>query len=219
MKAPKPTYKRKKAGKTEKFAGFLKRVGSKKKADKIGLHSLTEDETNTQSVTQYPVDGHNAVTDHVRRESKVISLTVRLDEGTMAKTVKVYNKLNYWGFKGIELQYHGAGIAVGHCVISSLAKHIEKYQTAMDVTIELTYVYFVTTSVIKHKKAKKKKGKREAKSSKSKSKKSKKKYVRVKRGDTYWLYHQKTGASIASLRKWNKYPDRRIPIGVRVRIK
>lgn len=218
-KAVKPTYKRKKNGRTEYFAGYLKIVGSKKKADKIGLHSKTEDETNTQTVTQYPIEGHNAVTDHVRRESKTITLDVLLDEGTMAATDKLFAKINNWGFRGKLLSYRGASMYIDHCVISSLTKHGETYVSAMECTIELTYVYFVTTSVIKHKKSKKSKGKKTTKSGKTKTKSKKKVYRKVKRGDTYWLYHIQTGTSIANLRKWNKYPDRRIPIGVKVRVK
>lgn len=44
-------------------------------------------------------------------------------------------------------------------------------------------------------------------------------YHTTKKGDTYWDLSKKYGTSIAQLRKWNKYPDRSIPIGVKLRVK
>lgn len=44
-------------------------------------------------------------------------------------------------------------------------------------------------------------------------------YVVVKAGFTYWGLSKKYGTSIQQLRDWNKYPDRRIPIGVKLRVK
>ncbi|MCM3598718.1 LysM peptidoglycan-binding domain-containing protein [Metabacillus idriensis] len=44
-------------------------------------------------------------------------------------------------------------------------------------------------------------------------------YHKVKKGETYWLMNKKYGTSIAQLRTWNKYPDRKIPIGVKLRVK
>lgn len=41
----------------------------------------------------------------------------------------------------------------------------------------------------------------------------------VKKGDTYWGLSKKYGSTIAQLRSWNKYPDRQIPIGVKLRVK
>lgn len=217
----KATYTRKINGRTESFGGYLKIVGSNKTADKVGLHAITESETNTQEVSQYAIEApNNAITDHVRRTSKIINLTIRLDEGTMAKTDALYKKLQTWSRQGKEVEYRGASMHLDHCVMSNIGKSAEKYVSAMDLTIELTYVYFAKTSVITHKAAKKKKGKKVVKKPKKKAKKkSKAVYRRTKRGDTYWGFHMQVGTSIAQLRKWNKYPDRRIPIGVKLRIK
>lgn len=213
----KATYTRKVNGRTERFAGYIKLWGSNKTADKVGLHTISEAEANTQEVSQYPIQGHNTVADHVRRTSKIITLTIRLDEGTMSKTEAVYFKLQTWARQGKEVSYRGAAMHVENCVISNISKTVEKYASAIDLNLELTFIYLVRSSVIKHKKAKKKKGKKVAK--KPKKKKSKKVYKRTKRGDTYWGFHMQVGTSIAKLRKWNKYPDRRIPIGVKLRIK
>ncbi|KRN13469.1 hypothetical protein IV37_GL000191 [Fructilactobacillus fructivorans] len=44
-------------------------------------------------------------------------------------------------------------------------------------------------------------------------------YITVTRGMTYWWMWTKWGTAIQTLRNWNHYPDRFIPIGVRVRVK
>ncbi|WP_252895503.1 LysM peptidoglycan-binding domain-containing protein [Fructilactobacillus florum] len=43
-------------------------------------------------------------------------------------------------------------------------------------------------------------------------------WITVTRGMTYWWMWTKWGTSIQQLRDWNHYPDRFIPIGVRVRV-
>lgn len=44
-------------------------------------------------------------------------------------------------------------------------------------------------------------------------------YHLTRKGDTYWDLSRKYGTSIPQLRTWNKYPDRQIPIGVKLRVK
>jgi len=215
----KATYKKKKKGRTEYYGAYMHVFGKNKMADRIGLHALTEDESNTNTATQYPIEGHNAVTDHVRRESKVMTFSILIDEGTMAKSNKIYRKLNDWGFHGKLLVFKGATMYFQHVVITNLTKHGESLETGIECSLELTYVYFTKSSVIKKGSVKNNGKKGSGGSSGSTSPKKKGQYRTSKKGDSYWLYHQKTGASIANLRKWNKYPDRAIPIGVRVRIK
>ncbi|MFC6275600.1 LysM peptidoglycan-binding domain-containing protein [Levilactobacillus tangyuanensis] len=41
----------------------------------------------------------------------------------------------------------------------------------------------------------------------------------IKKGDTYWGYHMKFGTSIKKLRSWNGFPDRKLPIGKKIRVK
>ncbi|HJE00103.1 MULTISPECIES: phage baseplate protein [Levilactobacillus] len=51
---------------------------------------------------------------------------------------------------------------------------------------------------------------------KSTSTKSKKKYVIAKKGTTYWSVHVKTGVSLATIEKKNKYPATKIPVGAKI---
>ncbi|MFP7481249.1 LysM peptidoglycan-binding domain-containing protein [Weissella paramesenteroides] len=44
-------------------------------------------------------------------------------------------------------------------------------------------------------------------------------YVTVRPGNTYWGWWVKYGTPIQTLRNWNHWPDRRIPIGARARVK
>ena len=44
-------------------------------------------------------------------------------------------------------------------------------------------------------------------------------WVTVVAGNTYWGWWKQYGTPIQTLRNWNKWPDRRIPIGARARVK
>nr|WP_243676783.1 LysM domain-containing protein [Secundilactobacillus collinoides] len=54
---------------------------------------------------------------------------------------------------------------------------------------------------------------------KQKNSKSAVRTVTTKPGDTYYKFAQKYNVSVAQLRKWNKYADRSIPVGVKIRVK
>lgn len=213
----KPVYKRTRDGTTEFFGAYMHEYGKNKKSQRIGIHAKTEDDDSASEVTQYAIEKGEPITDHSRPSSKTITLSILIEEDTMAKANKVWVKLNKWRFDGTQVVFKGAVVYYKHLQIEDLTRHGEKYTSTIEATMSLKFVHFAKTSVIK-KKGKTSKGKR-AKTGGTKSEKTKKQYRTTKRGDTYWGYHQETGASIANLRKWNKYADRSIPIGVRVRVK
>ncbi|HEM2532857.1 TPA: LysM peptidoglycan-binding domain-containing protein, partial [Listeria monocytogenes] len=82
-----------------------------------------------------------------------------------------------------------------------------------EITVSLRDLRRASTPWVRKKK--KSSGKKQS----VKSKKSPGTYITVKKGDCYWKWWKRYGTSIAQLRKWNKWPDRRIPIGKRARVK
>lgn len=179
----------------------------------VFLMNSNESEANQNTVTQYPVAKGDPTTDHSARSSKTDSITAMLLGSNFQSQ---WNQLLSWNYSGSLLKYSGAGTAKwNQVVISELDRAYEQpLKNALNVTLTLTYVQIVAVQTTKKKKVAKK-GKKQP----AGKKKSTKKYVKVKSGDTYWGFWKKYGTSIATLEKWNKYPARRIPIGVKLRVK
>lgn len=173
----------------------------------ITIISITESENIDANVTQYPVENGSPLSDHSQRTGKGISISgMILDPGASDK----YKTLIAWQDKGVMLTYKGA-IYHGSLLLSGLSKSHEKYKNGFAVTISLTVIQKATTS---WKKKVVKKGKQQVT-----GKKTAAVYVTVKPGNTYWGWWQKYGTPIQTLRNWNKWPDRFIPIGKRARVK
>ena len=213
----KPVYKRTRDGTFEFFGAYMHEYGKNKVSQRIGIHAKTEDDDSASEVTQYAIEKGEPITDHSRPTSKTITLSILIQEDTMAKANKVWAKLNKWRFDGTQVVFKGAVVYYKHLQIEDLTRHGEKYTSTIEATMSLKFVHFAKTSRIK-KKGKKSNGNKKPTGS-TKSAQTKGTYRKTKAGDTYWGFHQSFGTSIATLRKWNKYPDRKIPIGVRVRVK
>lgn len=182
------------------------------KKTKIKIDGAKESESVEANITQYAIENGSPLSDHTQRASKSIQITGFL----LGKNAdKNYKTLMGWQDKGVELQWKGR-IYHNGLMMSGLTKSYDHYKNGFDISFTLNAVKKAKTSWKKKKKKKKKKGKQQVKKPK---KKSKKKYVTVKRGNTYWGWMMKYGTSIKNLRKWNKWPDRFIPIGKRARVK
>lgn len=178
---------------------------------KITIRAESEQETVTNTVAQYPIQRGQPIVDHTQRESKTWSFDAKL-YGKNQKAIDVqYQKLLDWQFAGTLLKYNGA-VRHSNIIISELSKTYDDggFKNAMKISISLTAVWLVKSSFTKAKHV----GPKKAKSSKKAGK-----YVTVRAGNTYWGWWVKYGTSINTLRKWNKWPDRRIPIGAKARVK
>lgn len=211
----------------------------KHKNKKIVVHATSESEDSTNTVSSYPIQGGNAMVDHTQRDKRTWEISgkliatatkakykkvgkhkklVRKGKSAQAKLRKTYAQLVTWQTHGYLLRYDGA-IHESNVIITELTKTFDeggmKNAVKFSMTLQKVYVPGKKGSKKHHKR--KHKGVKKAHRKKSKS--SSKRYVTVKPGNTYSYFSLKYGSSISQLRKWNKWPDRRIPIGKRCRVK
>ena len=181
---------------------------------KIKISMLKEEETIENNVAQYPVQRGQPIVDHTQRQSKTWEMEGQLQGKNQKAIDALYTQLLNWQYAGTLLTWTGA-IRHPSILIAKLNKSYSDggFVNALPITLSLTAVTLVKTPAG----AKKSKGPK--KPAKKKSAKKKGTYVTVKSGNTYWGWSQRYGTSIATLRKWNGWPDRRIPIGKKARVK
>lgn len=174
----------------------------------VKIFSVTEGENVEANVTQYPIESGSPLSDHSQRASKGISI-----EGFLfgSSATNDYKTLLGWQDSGAELTYKGR-IYHTKLLLGSLSKSYGPYKNGFSISFQLIAIQKATTPW----KKKTTKGKTQVKPP---AKKPAAVYVTVKPGNTYWGWWKQYGTSIATLRSWNKWPDRFIPIGKRARVK
>ena len=114
-----------------------------------------------------------------------------------------------WQYSGNTLSWRGA-IVHSNLMLVKITKTYDEggFKNALKVDLELREVKTVASSytAVKH-------------VGPVNPPKPKAVYVTVVRGNTYWGWWKKYGTPIQTLRNWNKWPDRYIPIGARARVK
>ncbi|WP_026678218.1 LysM peptidoglycan-binding domain-containing protein [Fictibacillus gelatini] len=189
------------------------------KLGKINLLITDESIGNSVDATSYPVEKGEPFTDHVQQNAQTISLNGYI-LGSDYRTRLQYLRDSMR--KGEILSYTGRTIAQNVIILSIDDNRTAETANGSAVSIKLQFVRLVKTP---WKKApKKQKPQRKPKSNSGKKKPTPKKktsavYHKTRSGDTYWGLSKKYGTPISTLRKYNKYPDRRIPIGVKLRVK
>ncbi|MED3779406.1 LysM domain-containing protein [Heyndrickxia sporothermodurans] len=179
------------------------------------ISNIEESFTNSVDVTSYPVEKGLPITDGVKRQPKTFSISGHILAKTHSDAMKVYNALEKKQNSGTIVTYVGRTTAKNVIITSMNPSFNSSIANGMDISINLQEIRIAKSPYVKKKTTKKQSGKK----SKSNKKKSKKVYHKVKRGDTYWGLSRKYGTPIPTLRKWNKYPDRRIPLNVKLRVK
>jgi LysM domain len=171
---------------------------------------LIEKEGDSKSIdaTSYPVEEGIAITDHVERKPEEFSLSGFII-GPNYKSDKEY--LEKEMYKGTMFTYVGRNIAKNVIIVDISGDVDSTIANGTAISIKLREIRIASTPWVKVKNGGKKKP--------VSSKPSGPVYHVTKKRDTYWGCWKRYGTSIAQLRKWNKYPDRRIPIGVKLRVK
>lgn len=133
---------------------------------------------------------------------------------------KQFNILRRWAATGTEVEYRGQKHSTSAVLTSVTANFDQPRDNAIAVSVSLQDVKWAQSTTDKKKKKTNDTGKKTTTTGKRKKVKPKAgKYLTIKKGDTYWGYHMKFGTSISKLRSWNGYPDRKLPIGKKVRVK
>ncbi|EAD3347505.1 TPA: LysM peptidoglycan-binding domain-containing protein [Listeria monocytogenes] len=175
----------------------------------VKLVNTNESETSPFTVTDNPVETGSPVSDHVQRETKTLEISGFLLGSSVEKD---YATLKDYAEKGTIVTFKGR-VYFKNVLISNLSKSYNTIKNGFEITVSLRELRRASTPWVRKKK--KSSGKKQS----SKTKKAVGTYITVKKGDCYWKWWKRYGTSVAQLRKWNKWPDRRIPIGKRARVK
>ncbi|EAC5290798.1 LysM peptidoglycan-binding domain-containing protein [Listeria monocytogenes] len=180
----------------------------------VKLVNTNENESSPFTITDNPVETGANVSDHVQRETKTLEISGFLLGATAERD---YATLKDYAEKGTIVTFRGR-VYFKNVLISNLSKSYNTIKNGFEITISLRDLRRASTTWVRKKK--KSSGKKQpVKPKKQPVKKTTAVYVTVKSGDCYWKWWKRYGTSIAQLRKWNKWPDRRIPNGARARVK
>ncbi len=163
-----------------------------------------EDVRRGVSISSHPVEKGLDITDNVKREPMVISITGEI-VGTNA--TKVMNKITTLHQKGNYVKYVGRNILKNAVITSFDTSHPNTIYGGCSFTMEITEIRVAKTPLVVKKKNKKKtKSGTKQVTKKSKKNTTVKKYT-VKRGDTLWAIAKKyygNGASYPKIVNVNK---------------
>ncbi|EAF5265946.1 LysM peptidoglycan-binding domain-containing protein [Listeria monocytogenes] len=180
----------------------------------VKLVNTNENESSPFTITDNPVETGANVSDHVQRETKTLEISGFLLGATAERD---YATLKDYAEKGTIVTFRGR-VYFKNVLISNLSKSYNTIKNGFEITISLRDLRRASTPWVR-KKNKSSGKKQPVKPKKQPVKKTTAVYVTVKSGDCYWKWWKRYGTSIAQLRKWNKWPDRRIPNGARARVK
>lgn len=191
------------------------------KLDTITLHIEKEDENHKVEATMYPVEKGEPFTDHVAKRPSEYKLTGYIVSDNFEAEV---NKLIDMMEKGKVVKYVGKMTAFDVIILDISGAHSSEIANGLAINISLRKIRITKTAWVKSPPAQKPARKPPTQSGKKKPvektpKKDTAVYHVMKKGQTYWYLYEKYGTSIPALRSWNKYPDRSIPIGAKLRVK
>jgi LysM repeat protein len=186
------------------------------KLGKVKLYIDDEQLNNSVTATAYPVDQGEPITDHIQQQPQTLSLT-----GSIVKESGYKADLRYFRNcmrKGTLLHYTGRTVAKNVIITTINDQRTNALMNGAGVTAELQFIRIVkekwTATKAKAKTAKKTVGKKK----KTSNKKTSVQYKTIKKGWTYYWISRKYGAPVSQLRSWNKYPDKSLPIGKKIRV-
>lgn len=182
------------------------------------IHNMTESSDSSVNVTSYPVEKGMPLNDSVQRNPDTFSVSGKIlnKSNKVRDAGKKFTKIKTMMEKGKVVKYVGR-MSISNVLITNLSRsYSSTVGNGFEFNMSMQKVRVATTPFRKKKTTKKSSGK---KSVTSKKKTTTRKYHTVKRGDTYWGCSRKYGTTVAALRKLNPWPDRKIPIGVKMRIK
>lgn len=176
---------------------------------KIEIVSSSENESSTSNMTQYPVEQGAPIADNMIFMGGPTTISGFLIGDDAEQN---YNTLVEWQKNAIQVSFRGR-IYLKTAGIQSISKGYDRYKNGFSISITLQPIRIATAVWEKIPQPP------VVKQPSPAAKPSTAVYVTVKRGNTYWGWWRQYGTPIQTLRNWNKWPDRFIPIGARARVK
>jgi len=193
-------------------------VGTSKLADLL-IHVTNEEAIIDADIPTHKTETGIDLTDHVERKPIVVRLTGILIRPTEDRQESLIKKLEAIENKGRLVVYEGRRIYKNMLMSNLNIKAHSKIMNGYEFTLTLTEVRIGKSSYVQPKTKATTSAVESAGRKQTANAKESPLYHIVKRGDTYWALSKKYGVTIDSLRKLNRYPDRKIPIGVKLRIR
>lgn len=191
---------------------------TKTKLGKVHLFVTKESWTDDADIPRYAVEKGTDISDHVQDKPNTVVLTGIIFADKSQSVTEKIKKLRAYKNKGVLLTY------VGRRTGSNFL--ISKFSYDSENKISNGHQFSIT---LQETRIAKKKGKPNKKSAKKKTTSGRKQtknkdnqkaiYHIVKSGDNYAVLAKKYGGTWQKLYEWNKYPPKKIPIGVKLRVK
>lgn len=161
------------------------------------------------NVAQYPVENGEPISNHSQMEQNSVDIDGKIVGKTWAEADDAARQLYIWAINKNLVNIRN-GVNETNFIIQNWQKQLdEPSDNTVHVSFTLLHMRIPSSSYTVRKNS----GKKQA------SGNSAGVYVTVRAGNTYWGWSMQYGTSIPTLRAWNKWPDRFIPIGVRARVK
>lgn len=187
----------------------------------INIHVEKESYRDQVEATEYAVERGEPFTDHIEAKPEELSLSaVIVGDDSSAKV----EKLREYMRNGTLLRYVGRSTASEVVILDINRDYSADIGNGVALSIFIRKIRIAKSPWVKAPPKQKPAQKPPSRSGKkkpvsTKPRPSTARYHIAKKGDTYWGLSGKYGTSIPQLRAWNRYPDRQIPIGVKLRVK
>jgi LysM repeat protein len=177
----------------------------------IQISFESEDEAFDNQVASHPVQNGQPMTDHVQQQSQIWQMDGKIYGTNQQEIDNKFGTLIGWSQNGVLLSYNGA-VHIGSIVIQAMNKTYDEggFKNAVKLSMTLQEVRVVSTSFVAVTNTGFKQSSPPANPGV---------WVTVVGGNTYWGWWRQYGTAIQTLRDWNHWPDRFIPIGARARVR
>lgn len=201
----------------------------------VYVDNSTETESSSTSMTSNSISPGQYVNHYTQMEPTQHQIDGKLggslksmdpDSG-ISGLKKQYDMLKRWSENGTEVEViHGQRPTKSAVLTAVSANFDAPRDNAVSVSItyqDTKWAKSATTKTSKSGSSGKKKKNKTASNPKKKGDKSKKgkgpTYTKIQKGQGYWFFHKKYGTSVATLMAWNGWPEGKLPVGKRIRVK
>lgn len=194
------------------------------KSSIIPLKVENSSESTSGNFTEYPVEKGAPLADFGMAGQRQASVMARIyakksksakSGWDLAYARKLYKRMRGWGDNSAPVYLHSNLDLTNGWLTEYDEDKDSAYYQYLHVTLTVSSIRLAESksSSVKSKGTKPKKGGTRSKNQKRGS------YKTIKSGDTYASISKRTGVKISTLRKWNGFKDRNLPIGKRIRVK
>lgn len=185
------------------------------------INLVIENETynNDVDVPKYAVERGTDITDHVQQKNKVLTVSGYILTDRKLMYEDKISKLEVIKNSGKLVPYYGRINGINFLIHKFTTQADKRAQNGLRFTMVLEQLRFAEKAKKPMLQTAKSKLHASKKQIASKSTTTTAKYHIVKKGDTYIGLGKKYATDWKQIKKWAGYPDTRIPIGVKVRVK